>query len=70
VGSILFYLGKYEEAIECFNKAIELDRTNVKFLNNKASALYSLQRGSEALEYFNNVIERDSCLVTQSFYFK
>src|SRR6187431_1350964 len=46
-------LGEYEKAIECHNKAIELDCNNINAWNDKGIALYFLGRYEEAIECYN-----------------
>jgi tetratricopeptide (TPR) repeat protein len=50
-------LKRYEEAIECYNRAIELNSSNEGILNNKGACLLHLGRDVEALECFNKAIE-------------
>ena len=50
---------KYNEALECSNKALELDANNSDNLNNKAWALNGLKRYEEALECSNKALELD-----------
>lgn len=52
-GSILQDFERNEEAIVCYDTAIELDSTNVIFYNNKANALHRLNRYNEAIEWCN-----------------
>ena len=49
--------GHYEEAIECHDKAIEINPRNDMEWNNKALALVELDRYAEAIECFNKAIE-------------
>jgi tetratricopeptide (TPR) repeat protein len=58
-GVALGYLKKYDEALECSNKALELDPSNSDNLNNKAWALNGLKRYDEALECSNKALELD-----------
>jgi tetratricopeptide (TPR) repeat protein len=46
----LKYLGRYQEAIECFSKALELDPTDSVALYNKATTLNKLKRYQEGVE--------------------
>ena len=43
-------LKRYDEALECSNKALKLDPNNDLILNNKAWALSNLRKNEEALE--------------------
>ena len=51
------YMKKYKEALECSNKALELDENNSDNLNNKAWSLNGLKRYEEALECSNKALE-------------
>jgi tetratricopeptide (TPR) repeat protein len=52
-------LGRYDEAIECFNRAIELGPKNAEAWNNKGAALGKLGRYDEAMEHFDIAIGID-----------
>ena len=47
----------YEVALECFNKGLEIDPTDVKTLYNKGNVLVKLERFKEAIECYNKVIK-------------
>ena len=49
----------FEEAIEEYDKAIELDPNDPDYHNNKGVALYELHRYEEAIEEFDKAIELD-----------
>ena len=49
-GLVLGLLGRYEEALESFDKAIELDPNNALAWLNRGRALYALGRHQEALD--------------------
>ena len=53
------FIKKYNEALECSNKALELDPNSSDNLNNKAWALNGLKRYDEALECSNKALELD-----------
>jgi tetratricopeptide (TPR) repeat protein len=53
------FLKKYDEALECSNKALELDPNSSDNLNNKAWALNALKKYDEALECSNKALELD-----------
>ncbi|WP_294351272.1 tetratricopeptide repeat protein, partial [uncultured Clostridium sp.] len=58
-------LRKYEEAIEDYNKAIELDVDNYRFYNRRGNAKYSLGQYEESIEDYSKAIElnpKDSVL--------
>ena len=50
---------EYEEAIQYFDKVLEIDPNNVDALNNKAAALTKLAKYDEAIQYFDKVLEID-----------
>ena len=58
-GKALYELGRPEEAIECFDKAIELDPKDVGVWNNKGIVLDDLGKHEEAIECYDKVIELD-----------
>jgi tetratricopeptide (TPR) repeat protein len=51
-GKALDELGKYEEAIEYYDKVLALDPNNKFALNNKGADLYDLGSYEEAIKYF------------------
>jgi tetratricopeptide (TPR) repeat protein len=52
-GFILYNLGKYEEAIYYFDKAISIYPEYAEVWNHKGSALQKLGKGEDAKECFN-----------------
>jgi len=58
-GGALYFLGKYEEAIKCYDKAIEIDPNNSVVWNNKGLALYFLGKYDEAIKCYDKAIEID-----------
>ena len=56
-GSSLAKLGRYEEAIKCFEKAIELKPDFAEAYYNKGASLGMLKRLDEALKCFEKAIE-------------
>ena len=58
-GGALYFLGKYDEAIECYDKAIEIDPDNQVVWNNKGLALNSLGKYDEAIVSYDKAIEID-----------
>src|SRR4029079_17238087 len=51
--------GRYEEAIEEYNKAIEIDPRDYNGHYNKGNSLSNLGRNEEAIEEYNKAIEID-----------
>jgi tetratricopeptide (TPR) repeat protein len=49
--------GKYEDALEIFEKALDLDPNNHEIWNQKGVALRSMGRYDEAVECFNKSLE-------------
>ncbi|MDF1533086.1 MAG: tetratricopeptide repeat protein, partial [Methanosarcinaceae archaeon] len=58
-GHALYDLEKYEEAIEAFDRAIELDPKDAFNWNFKGNALYDLEKYEEAIKAFDKAIELD-----------
>ena len=58
-GTALYYLGKYEEAIATYDKAIEIDPQYADAWNNKGSALGCLGKYEEAIAAYDKAIEID-----------
>ena len=48
--------GKYDEAIEYYDKALTLDPTNVNALISIANVLQELKRYDEAIEYYDKAL--------------
>lgn len=59
MGNAYIDLGKLDEALECFNTAISLEKYNVDFLLNKGVVLMELGKFEEAVESFNRVLLRN-----------
>jgi tetratricopeptide (TPR) repeat protein len=55
--SALSSLQRDNEALECFNKVIEIDPDNFFAWSNKASILFSLDKMDKALECCNKALE-------------
>jgi uncharacterized membrane protein YccF (DUF307 family)/Tfp pilus assembly protein PilF len=51
---------RYEEAIDCFDKALEIDQRHGRVWNCKGHALSSLHRYEEAIDCFDKALEIDS----------
>jgi curved DNA-binding protein CbpA len=58
-GGALYSLGKYDEAIQCYDKAIDIDPDNPVVWNNKGLALSSLGKYDEAIQCYDKVIGID-----------
>ncbi|GIU71488.1 MAG: hypothetical protein KatS3mg003_0967 [Candidatus Nitrosocaldaceae archaeon] len=56
-GYALTKLQRYEEAIEAYNKALEINPNYAEAWNNKGYALAKLQRYEEAIEAYNKALE-------------
>ena len=56
-GYVLNDQGKYLEAIECFNKALEIDPEYAEAWNNKGISLRKLGRYEEAIECYDKALE-------------
>jgi tetratricopeptide (TPR) repeat protein len=50
---------RYDEAIQCFNKAIEIEPDNADAWYNKGVALYKWKRNKEAIESFDKSLTID-----------
>jgi tetratricopeptide (TPR) repeat protein len=55
-GNILSKLGKYNEAVECYNKALKYEKTMTGAMNNKGLALSCLGNHKEAYDCFRRVL--------------
>ncbi len=58
-GRTLYNLGRYDDAIMCYDKAIGIDPDNADSWNNKGRAMYFLGRYYEAITSLNKAIEID-----------
>ena len=52
-------LGKHEEALVCFNKALTIDPNNINANYNKGLALIKFGKNEEAIEYFDKALFLD-----------
>ena len=58
-GLALYELGKYKEAIQCYDKAIDIDPDDADAYYNKGCALDSLEQYKEVIKYYDKAIEID-----------
>ena len=58
-GDCKYWLEQYDDAIEDFNKALELEGDNVTDLKNRAKTYYQMKEYEKALDDFNKVLEID-----------
>ena len=58
-GFSLDSLGRHEEALRCFDKALELDPRDAAVWNNKGTSLGSLGRHEEAIRCYDKALELD-----------
>jgi tetratricopeptide (TPR) repeat protein len=56
-GNEHFYNNQYSEAIEWYDKALELDSNNFDLLFNKAYALSELNNSTESIEWYDKALE-------------
>lgn len=58
-GNNFYNLGRYQEAIECYDKALEIDPNIAGIWYNKALCFYNLQRYQEGIDCHHRVVEID-----------
>jgi tetratricopeptide (TPR) repeat protein len=58
-GDLLLNLGKYNESIEAYDRAIELNQSYAAAWSHKGNAFSNLSRYNESLECYNKAIELD-----------
>ena len=58
-GIALYISGRYEEALQACDKALELNPDNSKAWSNKGKVLRCLGRSEDALQAFDKAIELD-----------
>ncbi len=59
-GLVLGSLGRYDQAIECFDKALEIDANDSRIWNGKGYIFGNLGRYQEAIECFDKALEIDT----------
>lgn len=57
IGNELYKAKKFDEALEHYNKAIELDATDMTFLNNKAAVFYEMEKYDDCIKQCNLAID-------------
>jgi tetratricopeptide (TPR) repeat protein len=62
-GTSLTSLGRHEEAVSCYDKALELDPRQVTVWNNKGSSVDSMGHHEEAISCCEQALELDPSLV-------
>ena len=60
-GGSLYSLGRYDEAVTCYNESIRIDPDNPVVWNNKGLAQYHLGKYDEAILSYEQVIKIDPC---------
>jgi tetratricopeptide (TPR) repeat protein len=58
-GWTLNKLSRYQEAIECSDKALEIDSNDTDVLDGKGYTLVNLGKYEEAIEYFDKTLKID-----------
>jgi curved DNA-binding protein CbpA len=58
-GGALYFLGKYDEAIKCYNQSIKIDPSNPVVWNNKGLAEYFLGKYDESITSYDHAISID-----------
>ena len=53
----MYNLNKYEEAIECYDKAIQINPNYSNAFNIKGHALYNLNKYEETIECYDKAIQ-------------
>lgn len=59
--STLNYMGKYNEAIKCFQKAIDIKSDDAEFYCGLGDSYYQLEKYDLALESYKKAIEQNKC---------
>jgi tetratricopeptide (TPR) repeat protein len=69
-GLALYDQGKYDEAIQAYDKAIEIDPQNADAWDNKGTTLHKLGKYDEAIQAYDKAIELDYLEDTYAWYNK
>ena len=56
-GTSLYSLGRYNEAIQYFDRALQINPTDSRALDGKGAVLYTLARFNEAIQYFDRALQ-------------
>ena len=56
MGNQEYRTGNYEQALQHYTRAVEMDGTNIVYRNNRAQALFRLNRLQEALDVLNEAL--------------
>lgn len=59
-GTVFAEIREYKEAIECFNRSLELDPKNAAAWHNKAVSLTKRRKHLEAVKYYDKSVELDA----------
>ena len=59
LGDLLLSAERYKDALDCYQKALELDQRNASTFSGQGAALANLERYEEALESFEKAIDLD-----------
>ena len=59
MGSCLFKMKNYREAVECYNKVLEFNSEDKEALSHKGYCLYYLKRYDLAEQCFNKILKTD-----------
>jgi tetratricopeptide (TPR) repeat protein len=59
LGQTFYQLGNYNDALDIFNNALQLDPNNVNILNNLGQTFDQLGNYNDALDIFNNALQLD-----------
>ena len=67
LGRMLYFSNRYDEALECYNKGLSIDKNYVKIIDEKLYLYLSLDRIDEAFEFYQTL---DENIVIDDFYFR
>ena len=55
----LYNMQKYQDAISCYDKVIEIDAGNIDAWNDKGRSLYNMQKSQDAISCYDKALEID-----------